>query len=217
MRTQSIVLGWIPAFIGGSALTFFDLFKEIVEIGNARYGLQYQKKTNPPHFSEMPKDPASRERYTNIQRWHPWTPEQAGSLLLVGVYSHNYLSNAHLDAPFGKTAMTLREWIESEPSERGELKPFTNTLTEWTPTRENIPEIREQLFRAGRLFYWRFWETVLRPRRPGEPLDPRDPKNHLPGPYYRSDIHAPWEATDPIPEIFRAELNKNADPRVVLD
>lgn len=217
---QNVTLGWIPAIIGAPTLTYFDLFKEVAAVGRARYGFRYHQRLNLRHFSKQPPEtPTSKDRIMNSQRWVGHRTTKVDSLLLYGVYPHNYLSEAHLNAPFGRTAMTLREWIEDEPAERGELKHFTDILTEWTPPAENIPILREQLFRAGRIFYWRFFEeTIPRPKQPGEGfVNYTDPKNRLPGPYYRPDIHAPWEATDPIPELFCAEFYKDIKSNLMLD
>lgn len=204
---EHITLNWIPALIGGPSLGFFDLFKELVTIGKARYALRYQKKLNPRNLLTDPEDqtdPTTRDRGMNGCEWGP-TPEQVDSLLLSGVYTHNYLSDAHLSAPFGRTAMSLREWIEDEPSERGVLRPYNDILTEWTPPPRNIPELRERLFRAGRIFYWRFnreWDSD-RVLSYGEPFV--GPVVLEPERFRRPDIHEPWESPVPIPEIFRAE------------
>lgn len=141
------------------------------------------------------------------------------------MYHHNYLSNARLDAPFGKTAVTLREWIEDEPANRGDLRPFTDFLTEWTPPQERIPEIREALFRAGRLFYHRFFKeldydrVISKDGRIAMASDTpwKDDPSYLPvtSPperFHRPDIHAPWESPEPIPEMFRAEWYRSLDP-----
>jgi len=184
-RRQQCVLGWIPAIIGRPAHAFFEVFRRVASLSHARYGYHYQKRYNLRRAWEMPPEtPIQRQWSNNVQSWEPYRTQQAGSLLLRDVFPHNYLSDAHLDAPFGKTASTLREWIEDEPNGRGDLKPFTDILIEWTPPPDNIPHIRETLFRSGRLFYFCFFQEA--------------------SPYYRPNIREPWEATGPIPEIFQA-------------
>lgn len=58
---------------------------------------------------------------------------------------------------------------------------------------ENIPVIRESLFRAGIMFYWRHF-------------DPFDPM-------YR-DFSKPWKPPTEIPEMFRAEFYAGRDPTI---
>ncbi len=203
-QDKGIALGWIPAIVGGPSRAFFDLFRKIVSLGRARYGWYYQRRYNMKPFWEAPPEtPASLDARLNGSWWEPDRNEQSGSLLLAGVYTQNFLAPEYLEAPFGRTAMTLREWIEDDPKQRGTLKPYTDILTEWTPPLHNIMKIREQLYRAGRIFYWRFFcPRQANPSGPGW----IDEVN------YRPDPRAPWEAPDPIPEIFRADYWKDKDP-----
>ncbi|RMH25970.1 MAG: hypothetical protein D6693_08065, partial [Planctomycetota bacterium] len=118
-----------------------------------------------------------------------------------------------------RSGRTLREWIEEDPAGRGELTPFTDLLTEWAPPEDNIPEIREALFRAGRLYYNRFFRELdydrcvsstgeIRPRSelPWSDDPSYEPMRFPPERFYRPDILAPWEAPEPIPEIFTARF-----------
>jgi hypothetical protein len=110
--------------------------------------------------------------------------------------------------------MTLREWIEDDPEARGRLRPFTDLLLEWTPPEENIPVIREALFRAGRVFYWRFFNPSNR-RRDAPPILVTglwDQSWQEPEPYLRPNIEEPWEATDPIPDLFREDSYRQKRP-----
>ena len=206
-RRQQFVLGWIPSIIGEPARTFVDVYRQIASLSRARYGYSFQQRYNLRRGWEMPSEtPAQSELGSNSSWWEPDTPKQAHSLLLRDVFAHNYLSNAHLEASMGRTAMTLREWIEDVPAERGQLGRFTDFLTEWTPPPQAIPHIRESLFRAGRLFYWRFFNPSNR-RVDAPPIlqtGLMDRSWQEAEPYYRPNLHEPWEATGPIPEIFQA-------------
>jgi hypothetical protein len=197
-----MTLRWLPAVIGGPSRVFLDVFQEIAEVANATYGCRKVDRLHYPHMTEVERQP---EDWTlNIYGLKPSGP----TLLLSNVYHFNYLSDAHLEAPMGRTAMTLREWIEDDPEGRGTLRPFTTLLTEWAPPEQNIPEIREALFRAGRLFYWRFFNPSNR-RKDAPPVlvtGLADDSWQEPEPYYRPNVDEPWEATDPIPEIFRADF-----------
>ncbi len=202
VQKRSITLGWIPALLGGPSKAFFELFREIVNLGRARYGYCYHARYNmKPFWEEPPPTPISSDARMNGSWWQPDNREQSCSLLLAGVYAQNFLASEYLDAPLGKTAMTLREWIEVDPEQRGTLKPYTEILTEWTPPVHNIMKLREQLYRAGRVFYWRFFCPTQ-----------REDGVEKPEPLYRPDPREPWEAPDPIPEIFRADYWKDKDP-----
>ncbi|HBS29609.1 MAG TPA: hypothetical protein DEB06_09215 [Phycisphaerales bacterium] len=152
-----------------------------------------------------PRHKEQHEEYgMNISRWGysvGCRPEVYAAGILRDIYPHNYLSAPYLDAPIGRTAKTLREWIQDDPVERGTLSPFTDLLTDWAPPVKNIPTIREALYRAGRVFYWRFF-------CPTERIEGVD----QPEPLFRPDPRAPWEAPDPIPEIYRADYWKDKDP-----
>ena len=63
----------------------------------------------------------------------------------------------------------------------------------WRPVPENIPAIREALFREGAIFYWRFFN-------PREPL-------------FR-DFGRPFVPPDPLPEMVRADFYAGRDSSV---
>jgi hypothetical protein len=98
----------------------------------------------------------------------------------------------------------LRTDCPLAPARRGTLEPYTDLLTKWTPPIEKIHQIREELYRVGRVFYWRFFCPEHR--------DPDDWSKRIPEPLFRPDLSAPWEAPDPIPEIYRADFWKDKDP-----
>ncbi len=151
----------------------------------------------------------TREHELNISWWgHTAISDDRtiASGLLRDIYPRNFLSDPYLDAPIGRTAMTLREWIEDNPDSRGSLGPFTETLTEWRPPVDRIPAIREALYRAGRVFYWRFYC----PEQPGGSDGPRRPE-----PLFRPNLADPWEAPEPIPEIYRASYYADKDPGLI--
>ena len=141
---------------------------------------------------------------SNISWWGHTASRDARTFaggILRDIYPHNYLSEAYLSARIGVSDQTLRDWIEADQASRGILAPFTNTLTDWAPPVARIPQIRESLYRSGRVFYWRFFC----PQSP-------ESRGQRPEPLYRPDPREPWEAPDPIPEIFRADYWKDKDP-----
>jgi len=108
--------------------------------------------------------------------------------LLRDIYPYSFFSRRYLDmAMEGKT---LEKWILADSS-RGTLEPLTNKITTWKPVIANIPAIREQLFRAGVMFYFRHFNKF--------------------DPMYR-DFSKPWKPPKQIPEMFRAEFYKGQDP-----
>jgi hypothetical protein len=135
----------------------------------------------------------SDEQKSNIGAWSH-SSEHFKQPLLRDVYPYNFLSRRYLELPVHGT--TLRRWIEADPS-RGTLEPLTDTITTWRPVIENIPLIRESLFRAGVMFYWRFY------------VQPSDTFLHMPGP-------RPFGPDESIPEIFRASFYSGLDPRLTV-
>ncbi len=112
--------------------------------------------------------------------------------LLRDIYPYNFLSPDYLELPVYGT--TLEQWVRADAG-RGTLEPLTHKMSTWQPVIENIPVIREQLFRAGIMFYWRFY------------VSPTDTHLYLPGP-------RPFAPDEPIPEIFRAEFHAGHDPKI---
>jgi len=103
--SQQAKTGWVPALIGGGAHAFRDLLPAIAQLSKARYGYRFHR---------------NMLQNTNKERQRPWwrglESDWLNHRLLLDVFHHNYLGQPHLDAPFGKTAMTLREWIEDDPA-----------------------------------------------------------------------------------------------------
>jgi len=195
------LVGDAASFIEQNALNLFEL-------SGCRYGWMFRQRLrfSPGAYAfgltvHVDDDPRHDDHRKNIQSWHP-SIERLGPTVDAGilrdVFAENYLAWPHLEASLGNTATTLKQWIEADRASRGTLEPYTDILTKWTPPVEKIPQIREELYRAGRVFYWQFF------RPPGA--------NRLPGPFFRPDLSAPWEAPDPIPEIYRADYWKDKDP-----
>ncbi|MGP1310005.1 MAG: hypothetical protein ACTS27_07405 [Phycisphaerales bacterium] len=169
-------------------------------------------------------DPAYAFEYRSL--WHPeqspwivnlghaWLQDASHSSAtrwLHDIFPHNYLSIEYLDAPVGHTGQTLREWIEADPPQRGVLSPYTDTLLDWQPPVQNIPMIREHLYKMGRIFSNLFvlektsWAKAMADR-----FDPN--------PLYRPDPYAPWEAPKgvPIPARFLADTYRGMDPSITI-
>jgi hypothetical protein len=223
---QGLHFDWIPALVGKPGLRFFDLQRELLTIAKAKYGYRYmQRYTDFALEFYRPETFPVQDLTRSKMEWYGPRSTRVNTWLLEDVFPHNYLSEAHLSAPFGETAMTLREWIEDDPAERGKLQTFTDILTEWAPPPKNVAKIREDLFRAGRLYYHRFFkeldyehqlsskgEIALRSDLPGRRDPSFIPPVYPPEPYYRADVFEAWEATGPIPEVYQAahyyELHK---------
>jgi len=219
-RQHRLVLEWVPAIIGAPAKAFLDLFRRLCEISRGVYGVRYSRRDLPyPFFPGEPDRLTLASLHSKDMRWIQDASERdkVNTLLLSGLRPHNYLSETHLEAPFGKRGMTLREWIEADPPARGTVQPYTETLFEWTPPEERIPELREALFRAGRLDCEAFFKEKdyshvvfngeLVPYRDIRklPKAPKGPLIYPPQRLYRPDLRAPWEAPEPIPERYQAE------------
>lgn len=133
----------------------------------------------------------NEEQKNNVGAWIGRN-EHFKSPLLRDIYPYNFLTRRYLDLPVHGT--TLERWIMADAS-RGSLEPLTDKVTTWRPVIENIPVIREDLFRAGIMFYWRFY------------VPPTDTYRHLPGP-------RPYGPDERVPEIFRAEFYAGRDPKM---
>lgn len=204
-----IFVGLVPAVVGAKCHVLAALYRRACEQLGVRYGYEFRQQMSAGMFWYMGganygdvgsgRHPETR---MNISWWSGHAAKACATAgILRDIYPHNYLSSPYLDAPIGKTAMTLREWIQHDPTRRGTLSTYTDLLTEWTPPIEQIPAIREALYRAGRVFYWRFLSSTRR-------VDGVE----QPEPLFRPDLSAPWEAPDPIPEIYRADFWKDKDP-----
>lgn len=207
----TISLACVPSYLGTPATVLLQQFESVLELVQPPYGYRFcMRRSLCPecYVTGTPEYHAGKTRtqdYTrNVQGWGDVLFRRHGfdCGLLRDVYPVSYLSAAYLNAPMGKSRDSLRRWIEADPSRRGELRPCTSTLMRWEPPIQEIPTLREELFRAGRIFYWKF-------------LTPRDPyvaQSRIPHELYRPILADPWQAPDPIPEIYRADFWKDKDP-----
>jgi len=207
-RNRTVFLGWIPSVIGGAAEGMHLLAREIADIVRPQYGY-YQSAP----FRSSSRDAASppgpgpiQEYQINNVYWVRWQDGRNSAPLLKNVYEISYLDDKYLSAPMGKSSTTLREWIAVDSDARGELSPYTDMLYEWWVPREVIPQVREELFRAGRLFFHAFLRQH-RPRALGTVISDAgiEVTRWEEEPYYREDIMQGWEAPDRIPEIFTSD------------
>jgi hypothetical protein len=131
-----------------------------------------------------------KDETDNTGFWGVQARELADKMILRGVYRLNLLSRPYLELPVEGT--TLERWIKKDDA-RGTLEPLVGNekITLWTPAAENIPRIRESLFRAGILYYWRHFY-------PGDPQE--------------RDFSRRFVPAEPIPEIFRADYRHATDP-----
>ncbi|RMH25804.1 MAG: hypothetical protein D6692_10215, partial [Planctomycetota bacterium] len=115
---------WIPSLIGRQAPAFLDLFRAVAAAGRATYGHRVVRRYySSPWSYEESQTPFRLEFLDRKREWWGVRSTRVDSLLLPDLYPHNYLSRAHLSAPFGRSGRTLREWIEEDPAGRGELTP----------------------------------------------------------------------------------------------
>lgn len=211
------MVGCVPSLVPAGVAVTADIARQLLVLTRCSYGWMMRQPLlfTPGGYAygltvEMAADQRPRDHRMNIQEWgwrRKWIErDKTNRLLDAGIlrdiFPENYLGRTHLAAKLGHTRTTLREWIEAEPGGRGALEPFSDILTKWIPPIEKIPQIREELYRAGRVYYWR-WENVY-----GLP-DGSYASTDL---HYRPDLSAPWEAPEPIPEIYRADYWKDKDP-----
>lgn len=233
-RTMDIGLGWLPDTITVSTNPLHRLADYLIKSLSPRYGYRYSQEMRfGPLWYAVGigyGDASRRERSVdfsmNVSHWRyntsPASKESRAdeiyeSGLLRDIYTDNYLREQHLRAPVGRSGLDLRRWIEADPAARGALEPITDEITAWRPPTERIPMIREELFRNGRVFYWKFFlPTRRRQDLAGERwVNWDDPANQEPEPFYRADLFEPWESPEPIPEIYRASFYKDKDPGLI--
>jgi hypothetical protein len=204
--------GCVPSLVGVVANVVRDCAEKLIVLTNCPYAymLRREKLYAPGNYAlgmdvHVDHDWRDWDLSQNIQNWSPEMAKLTPLLsagILRNIYPENYLSTPHLDARLGTSSTTLKQWIEADPAGRGTLDSFSDILTQWTPPIQKIPQIREELYRAGRVFYWRFTRPGFRNGQGGM----------TPEPLYRPDLSAPWEAPEPIPEIYRADFWKDKDP-----
>jgi hypothetical protein len=157
-----------------------------------RYGyLQQMRRGGLPSGYTIGLGSAAAQR-TEDEVWNVggFAGEFFKHVLLRDIYPFNFLTRPYLDLIVeGKT---LEQWILSE-SGRGVLERLNDTVTTWRPVIANIPAIREALFSAGIVYYWRFFDS-------------REPM-------FR-DFSKPWKPPKEIPKMFRADFCKGLDPRL---
>jgi len=212
-RTQRFEIGFVSGNPRRDSTVLYSLFDRWAPVGSPEYAYQFRQQMRfcPACYASGMGYGSSRpesayEHNMNISWWGRTvsnTPATYESGVLRDVYPRSLLSEAYLAAPVGRSGLSLREWIARDPKARGTLRPFTETLTEWRPPVEQIPSIRESLYRGGRVFYWRFF------------LSHHGFVKKIPEPLYRPDLSEPWEAPEPIPEIYRADYYADRDPGLI--
>lgn len=201
-RWRQFFAGIIPVEVGDTLSGCVEKLKSMTEVLTTSYGYVFlqEKRMEPGMYAlGMGWGPLRNERHSdarmNISWWgHTVSGEcntyKAG--MLRDVYPFNFLSPPYLDAPVGRASVCFKDWIAEDPDVRGTLSPCGDDLWLWEPPIDQIPRLREDLYRAGRLFYWRFF-------------DPSDP-------LFRKDIGCDWEAEGEIPEIYRESYYSGREP-----
>jgi len=191
-RTGGFALGWIPTAPGFDPAWFDRAYARLIDVTSAVRGHesvfehQYElwRYVSPlsPEFEEYERDAGDH-----------WSSLRHGSgrdSLLKALARTIFVGESQLDAPMGRSGVTLREWIIQAPQERGTLSDFgSDRLLKWAIPADRFGEIREALFRGGRLYTYRFFHNPE-------------------GPYERRDLLEPWEWESETPERFRPEFLK---------
>ncbi len=124
--------------------------------------------------------------------WIQYHKTVSPQTLLRNVYLMNFLTEPYLRLEI--EGQKLGVWIESKPKERGTLEKINHKVTLWTPIWDNIPRLREELFRAGHIFYHRFFQTWE--------------ENNA----WKRDFSKPWKCPNEIPRIFQRDYHHAIDP-----
>ncbi|MBB6429912.1 hypothetical protein [Algisphaera agarilytica] len=133
----------------------------------------------------------NEEQANNVGAWRN-NKEHFNVPLLRDIYPYNFFTKKYLNLPVGD--ITLAGWIDSDRG-RGVLTRLTDKVMMWEPVVENIPAIRETLFRAGVMFYWRFYAQDE---------------------YYRMDGPRSLRDDEATPDIFTKKFYEGLDPKLTL-
>ena len=131
--------------------------------------------------------------HSRDQLWNRFTWTRFGcwtKRLLRDTFPINFLGRSYLDLPIEGT--TLERWILADPA-RGTLEPFNGRVWVWRPVIEQIPFIREPLFRAGLLHWWGMFSV---------------------DDYTQLQVKEPFVPPAQTPEMFRPEYFVGRDPKI---
>lgn len=186
--------------IGLSEATAVDKMLQLAAASGGQYGFVYHMSYRwmpgfYPGGLQSGDDVVARDHQdfqSNRGRWGRLGWDTGVPLLLRDIFPVNLLTRAYLDLPVGTS--TLASWITGDDF-RGTLAPLAgnDSITVWRVEPRHIPQVREDLFKAGAVFYWRFFE-------PGDPLE--------------RDFARPFTPPDPIPDIYRAAFHAGRDPKI---
>lgn len=194
---------YVPALLGVPESELVSFFRDLARYARTPYASRTQNRIL---YTPMPQQwvydrgfvPYSKLlSYQLYQNWNCWQNAHLVPglhlALLKDVRHRMYLGQVYLDAPMGYRGISLRDWILSYRS-RGDLRTFTKSLMEWTPPSESIFKLREELYRAGRLYYHKHFLG-------------RDAAT-------RGADEVRWEPHGDLPEIFKAENFRDCDPEL---
>lgn len=182
--------------------TIEDAMLELASVARASYGFIYHMPyIQMPWLYRSGMTPGDEDAkgvhpdfHANRGRWGLMQLSGEFPLMLRDVFPINLLTAPYLSLQVGRKS--LEQWICVD-SLRGSLKPLGgfSEIIVWRPPVERIPYIREELFRSGVLFYWRFFEG---------------------GDFWNRDFSEPFSLpkAEPIPEIYRAEFYADRDPKI---
>ena len=188
-----------PRKIGMGDEAILTRMLELAAASGGRYGFAYHMSYRwLPNFYpgglQSGDELVSKEHQDfngNRGRWGRMWWESGLPLQLRDIFPVSLLTRPYLDLQVGKT--TLQSWVNANAS-RGMLQPLegNDQITVWRVDPQQIPRVREELFKAGVVFYWRFFE-------PGDPLE--------------RDFSKPFTPPDPIPDIYRADFHAGRNPK----
>lgn len=203
-----------------------ETFQNIIVRQNISYGYEtcYWMRLCPSFYifgDGLYGDRSDRDKFADIssQNWH-YGGKQNTDYLFRDIYPVNYVSSTLLSMPVGRTGQSVSEWIRKY-EQRGRLTQLTKSLWQWDVHGRNIPYIREELFRGGRVYcVWFFIKDSKLSKPPVNPppgyFQRRDPRRipdyPKPREYYRENLADPWEAPDEIPAFLTASFYDDKDP-----
>lgn len=196
---RRLTLSFVPSLTAVPDSEVRRLCVKLVELSGAKYAYRIQNRiwyslggyTYGGGYGEVIRPRDESDLTSNSNEWGRSAQKAIETGTLRDIHPRMYLKDSCLDSLVGYSNDTLRVWIENDPN-RGILIPFTSSLTEWIPKQAQIHIIRESLFRAGRLFYWRHF----------------DARESL----CREQFVNRWEPQGETPDIYLPKFYRGCDP-----
>ena len=177
-----LVISFASRTVSLNSADLLTIASEACALTRPSYGIAYERPLHrgPVHYAMCisrkrleefyRQTEADREESMRISRW---SQADEDKLYLRGsirdVYPRSFLNPSHLNFPIENA--TFAEWVRRDPH-NGTLSPFTEALTLWEVSDEEIPRLQHVLFDAGMVYDYE--RDTLSKLPPGPPMTPEE-------------------------------------------